>query len=229
MAKPPAFQFYVSDYVMGTMLLEPEERGAYVDCLCHQWLTGGVPADDTRALAKVMRVSERDARRIWARIADKFTRCEDGLWWNERMEIERHKQRSYKGDKAAAGRLGGLARAKQKASKPPSEPLANGWPSSSSSSSSSSSIEQEPPIPPSGEGGLKFTRDELKDAKGDLDAYRASQPRYVAPSQREPGREYPEPRLCPHEPQCDEQAVCLALFAKARRERVALRLVGAAS
>ncbi len=83
---------------------------------------------------------------------------------------------------------------------------------------------QEPPHPPSGEGG-RFTRLELTQAREDLIAYRDSQPRYVAPVHREAGREYPEPRRCPHEPECDDEAVCLALFAQARRVRVAARLV----
>lgn len=77
-----------------------------------------------------------------------------------------------------------------------------------------------PPVP----GGRPFTRLELTQAKEDLAAYRDAQPRYVAPVHREAGREYPEPRRCPHEPQCDDAAVCLALFAQDRRDRVALRL-----
>lgn len=88
---------------------------------------------------------------------------------------------------------------------------------------------QEPPLPPSGEGGLKFTRAELRDAEADLRAYRAAQPAYVYSAQRVPGVEYAEPRTCPHEPQCTDQAVCVALFARDRRGRVSLALMGAAS
>lgn len=86
---------------------------------------------------------------------------------------------------------------------------------------------QEPPKPPSGEGG-RLTRAERTLAEQDLAAYVASQPRYVAPVHREPGREYAEPRRCPHEPQCDEREVCLTRFGLARRVRVAeaLQLAG---
>lgn len=87
---------------------------------------------------------------------------------------------------------------------------------------------KEPPYPPSGEGG-RFTRAELRQAEDDLADYRAGQPRYVAPVHREPGREYPEARRCPHEPQCDDKAVCLALFALARRARVASAITERAS
>lgn len=89
-------------------------------------------------------------------------------------------------------------------------------------------LPEEPPLPPSGEGG-RFTRAELRQAEDDLADYRAGQPRYVAPVHREPGREYPEARRCPHEPQCDDKAVCLALFALARRARVASAITERAS
>lgn len=78
---------------------------------------------------------------------------------------------------------------------------------------------KEPPKPPSAEGG-RFTRAELAQAQTDLHDYRASQPRYVAPVHREAGRTYLDPRRCPHDPQCDDDAVCLALFAADRRQRV---------
>jgi len=78
---------------------------------------------------------------------------------------------------------------------------------------------QEPPKPPSGEGG-RLTRAERARAEADLAAFREREPRYVAPVHREPGRDYPEPRSCPHEPPCDDREVCLTLFAAARRSRV---------
>jgi|GEM_PF-2197166 len=88
---------------------------------------------------------------------------------------------------------------------------------------------EEPPKPPAGAVGFKFTRAELRDARADLHGYRAGQPAYVYSAHRVPGVEYPEPRTCPHEPQCGDEAVCVALFAQARRQSVALALAGAAS
>lgn len=145
MGDSPAFQFYPSDYVIGTMLLDAAERGVYVDLLCHQWNVGAIPGDDSKALAKIMRVRERDAKTYWAAISDKFVRGDDGLWRNQRLEAERTKQAEYRLAKAEAGRRGGLAKAKQTPSTASVLLVTNtvAKPSSSSSSSSSSSKNQE--------------------------------------------------------------------------------------
>ena len=152
MADAPAFQFYPSDWILGTLTFTPAEDGAYLRCVMHQWASGGVPADDRKALAGVMRVSEKDAAKLWATVSVKFERGDDGLWRNARVEAERAKQAEYRQSRIEAGRRGGLAKGKQSfssatvslqakgkqtASETPSKPLAK--PSSSSSSSSSSS------------------------------------------------------------------------------------------
>lgn len=80
-------------------------------------------------------------------------------------------------------------------------------------------VQEQPPLPPSGEGG-RLTRRELADASADLAHFRDNQPEYVAGARREPGRHYPDPKRCPHEPEHDDEAVCLALLAYARRERI---------
>jgi len=36
MSKPPAFQFYASDFLVDTIDLSNEELGAYVRLLCYQ-------------------------------------------------------------------------------------------------------------------------------------------------------------------------------------------------
>lgn len=152
MGDAPAFQFYPSDWILGTLTFSPAEDGAYLRCVMHQWASGGVPADDRKALAGVMRVSEKDAAKLWATVSAKFQRGDDGLWRNARVEAERAKQAEYRQSRIDAGRRGGLAKAKQTpstatvlleandkqaASTEPSKPLAK--PSSSSSSSFSSS------------------------------------------------------------------------------------------
>ncbi|MGE4224564.1 MAG: hypothetical protein AB7I23_14545 [Vicinamibacterales bacterium] len=76
-----------------------------------------------------------------------------------------------------------------------------------------------PPTPASG-GRVRFTRRELLDAESDLRAFRDAQPRgWMGPAYQRPAG-YQEPRRCPHEPQCTERAICLRLFAQARRERI---------
>lgn len=110
MGDSPAFQFYVADYVMGTMMMDAAERGVYMDCLCHQWSAGGVPGDDLKALARVMRVSDREAKRLWAAVGQKFTRSADGLWRNARLEAEREKQAAFRAAASEAGKKSAAAR-----------------------------------------------------------------------------------------------------------------------
>lgn len=145
MADAPAFQFYPSDWVMGTLTFSVAEDGAYLRCILHQWNTGAVPGDDLAALARVMRVTQAEARKLWAVVREKFHRGDDGLWRNSRLEAERQKQADYRQAKIDAGRRGGLAKGKQTPSTATvlleANGVANGVakPSSSSSSSSSSS------------------------------------------------------------------------------------------
>lgn len=87
---------------------------------------------------------------------------------------------------------------------------------------------KDPPNPPAGAGG-RFTRRELQLAAEDRTAYQRAQPAWVAPTQREAGREYPEPRTCPHEPQCEDREVCLRLFALDRRRQLTAALAEVAS
>ena len=145
MGDSPAFQFYPSDWLVGTLTLSLSEEGAYLRCLCHQWSTGTLPASDIPALARIMRVTEREAAKLWARIGGKFILGDDGLWRNARLETEREKQAEYRLAKVGAGRRGGLAKAKHKASTATVLPLANTLAKPSSSSSSSSSSSEPPP------------------------------------------------------------------------------------
>lgn len=114
MSAPPAFQFYPADWLVGTLLFSLAEDGAYLRCVMHQWSTGSVPGDDIRALSRVMRVSEKETRDLWAVIHDKFIRCDDGLWRNARLETERAKQVLYRESQAENGRRSAAARAQRK-------------------------------------------------------------------------------------------------------------------
>lgn len=109
----PAFQFYPSDWLTGTLTFSCAEDGAYLRCVMHQWATGSIPGDDLVALARVMRVTTAEAKKLWTVVGAKFERGDDGLWRNARVEEERRKQADYRQAKADAGRRGGLAKAKQ--------------------------------------------------------------------------------------------------------------------
>jgi uncharacterized protein YdaU (DUF1376 family) len=69
--KDPAFLFYPKDWLQGTAKLMPEEKGVFIDLLAHQHQDGDLPTD-TKRLAKMVGISERDFLQIWEVIKDKF-------------------------------------------------------------------------------------------------------------------------------------------------------------
>ncbi len=104
--KPPAFQFYAADFLVGTATMTAEEVGAYIRLLCYQWDTGSVPDDD----ATICRLGGCGGIAV-ARLRQKFRTTPDGLK-NPRMELEREKQRVYREKQAENGakRWGGNAK-----------------------------------------------------------------------------------------------------------------------
>ena len=137
----PAFQFYVQDFLTGTMHMSAEEVGAYILLLCHQWDKGALPSTD-RELLRIARTKMR----VLERVKQKFTLCEDGLLRNMRLEKEREKQSAFrdtmkkKGEKGAEKRwhrhTSGITQAM------PDDSSSSSSSSSFSSSTSSSEIEQ---------------------------------------------------------------------------------------
>jgi len=83
--KDPAVLFYTQDFLTGTMLMTPAQRGNYITLLCLQHQKG--------------RLSERDMLKICGEfdedIWEKFERDENGLFYNVRMENEGEKRRNY--------------------------------------------------------------------------------------------------------------------------------------
>lgn len=107
MAQPPSFPFYPADWLLGTLTFSLAEDGAYLRLIMHQWNAGSVPGDDLAAVARILRVTEREARPIWATIAAKFVRGDDGLWRNARVEKQRAEKVRYHEAKRANGQKGG--------------------------------------------------------------------------------------------------------------------------
>lgn len=136
MAQPPSFPLYVQDFLTGTMALSPAERGVYVDCLCYQWEVGGVPGDDFERLARVMRCTVAEARRMWPVIASKFQRSEDGLYRNARLESVREEKRVWHESRQKNGARGGRPPKQETTSEPSGNLVVNLVVPSSSSSSS---------------------------------------------------------------------------------------------
>ena len=136
----PAFQFYVQDFLTGTMHMSAEEIGAYILLLCHQWDKGALPASDK----ELMRLS-RSRMKVLEAVKKKFVAGDDGLLRNERMEKEREKQASYHNLRSEQGKKGNEIRwqkhnkAKAEISPGDNQRVAEGRSSSSTSFSSSTS------------------------------------------------------------------------------------------
>ena len=136
----PAFQFYVQDFLTGTMHLSAEEVGAYMLLLCHQWDKGALPSSD-RELLRIARTKMK----VLEVVKGKFVLCDDGLLRNLRMEKEREKQASYKKQRSEDGKKGNEIRwqkhskAKTETSPSDKKSVADGRSSSSTSSSFSTS------------------------------------------------------------------------------------------
>lgn len=99
---PPAFQFYVGDFVEGTSDMTDSEVGLYVRLLCAQWTRGSLPADNSE-LARFSHGSgsvEPDLNRVRL----KFELGEDGRLRNARMERERQKQLEFRERQRVAAR-----------------------------------------------------------------------------------------------------------------------------
>jgi len=88
--KPPAFQFYPADFIMGTMAMTPEQVGAYIRLLCYQWENGPIPNDD----ALLARITGCGGNAI-ACAKSKFG-LSDGKLANTRLEQTRQNQASYR-------------------------------------------------------------------------------------------------------------------------------------
>ena len=101
--KPPAFQFYASDWAHAVSALTLEERGAYITLLAWSWEHGPV-SDDIKRIAAILGVSGGQARRVWCEVSKKWRQGDDGRWTNTRLERERVKQDDYRAKQSEKGR-----------------------------------------------------------------------------------------------------------------------------
>lgn len=100
MNKPPAFQFYVSDFLTGTAHFRPEEVGSYIRLLCFQWEHGGIDEQDMDIVGGL-------AQEKLSRVKKKFEKGEDGLLRNKRLEETRERQRLFSIKQGLNGKKGG--------------------------------------------------------------------------------------------------------------------------
>lgn len=88
MAKDPAFLFYPGDYISGTMHLDFECKGAYVDLLMLQF------QKDHMSIHMIKHVLGHKFDHIWPLISDKFKEV-DGKYWNERLKLEKQNRINF--------------------------------------------------------------------------------------------------------------------------------------
>jgi hypothetical protein len=105
MAKDPAFLFYSQDFFVGTATMSFEDRGKYITLLCLMHQQGRMTEETIRLLVGSVSVN----------LKSKFEVDENGLWFNERLEIEAEKRIKFTESRRSNGSLGG-------------RPKANGYP-----------------------------------------------------------------------------------------------------
>lgn len=85
MAKDPAMLFYPNDWIGGTMGMTFEQKGAYMELLMLQFNRGHMTEH----------MIGQTVGRIWDGIMDKFKKDGNGSWYNERLDMEKNKRKSY--------------------------------------------------------------------------------------------------------------------------------------
>ena len=83
--KDPAFLFYSSDFLTGTMFMSDTQVGKYIKILCTQHQKGHLSEKD---MLKICKRYDKD-------IFEKFVKDEDGKYYNIRLEKEITKRREY--------------------------------------------------------------------------------------------------------------------------------------
>jgi uncharacterized protein YdaU (DUF1376 family) len=91
MAKDPAFLFFPGDWLGGTMTFTRSHKGAYMDLLMCQFNQGHMALQDIQVI-----LGEKDYTEMWdSKLKAKFKVDENGLFYNEKLESEIIKRRSY--------------------------------------------------------------------------------------------------------------------------------------
>lgn len=83
--KDPAFLFYSSDFLTGTMFMTDSQLGKYIKILCTQHQKGHLSEKD---MLKICKRYDKD-------IFEKFVKDNDGKYYNIRLESEITKRKDY--------------------------------------------------------------------------------------------------------------------------------------
>lgn len=110
--KPPAFQFYASDWAHSVSSMTLEERGAHITLLAWSWEHGEVP-NDMKRLSAILGVHLGATRRVCVEVLKRWRLNDAGQWVNPRLEKVRAEQAAFIERQRANGRLGGRPRKTQ--------------------------------------------------------------------------------------------------------------------
>jgi len=105
MANRPFLAMYTLDYIRDTEDLNLEENGAYLLLLFSYWNRQEPLPNDDKKLSKILRISEREWRKVKPSVM-RFFRVEGDLIINDRMnyEIDRANEKSQKAAESARSR-----------------------------------------------------------------------------------------------------------------------------
>lgn len=93
----PAVLFYTSDFLTGVIDMTMEERGQYITLLCYQHQRGHIKEETIRLLVGSCSVN----------VLNHFKIDNNGLYYNERMDIEIEKRHNFTASRRENGKKGG--------------------------------------------------------------------------------------------------------------------------
>lgn len=114
--KDPAILWYWDDWGGGTMLLTRHQKGCYMDLLNAQFNNGHLSLEEIKICLGA------DFGPQWPTLQKKFKTDEQGLYYNERMDIEIVKRGKYKSIQSQHGKKGAAKRWGKKGD-PNSDPI----------------------------------------------------------------------------------------------------------
>ena len=96
MSKDPAVLFYYEAFSNGTQFMTDDEAGKYIRILCYQFDKGHLSKE------LVLRISKASAfEKVPKNIVDKLKIDENGLYFNERADIEKEKRLKFTASRKA--------------------------------------------------------------------------------------------------------------------------------
>lgn len=118
----PAFMLYAERWTHGTRGMTKVQRCDFMDLLCHQWTSDGLP-EDLNVVARL--IGYRSAAQIPPMVIEKFPLAPDGRRRNPRLEEERERSRKRHAANRDRASKAGSARWKSRERTDTNEPLPN--------------------------------------------------------------------------------------------------------